>query len=203
MKEPSFSSPGISSAIQTPIRALVVPVDAYPVSRLAVQRAIGMARASEATVVLVALLPPCSPDPELDQLQLRSSLLAADLGLGFSWYSEPADEDIRAERRYRQVLSPLADLVRAAGLCVRIELLRGGRFDEQFRRLIEKTPGAELILGNPLKLHDALHDLTGELLLRAPCPLHVDDLDGPPARRRPIWRRLVKRETAAGGNRCV
>jgi len=157
-----------------------------------VQRAIEIARDSKATIVLVGLLPALKPDPELDRLQLQASFMAAELGLGFSWYSEPEDEESRAQRRYRQVLAPLTSMVQAAGLTVRVELLRGDRFGEQLRRLIGAIPGAELVLGNPLKLHDALHDLTGELLLRAPCRLHVDGLDQPPHDRRcSLWRRLL------------
>jgi len=173
---------------------LIVPVDAFPSSRTAVQRAIEIGRDGEATIVLVALLPSLKPDPELDQLQLQAAFTAAELGLGFSWYSEPDDEESRARRRYRQVLAPLAAMIEGAGLPVRLELLRGERFVEQLRHLIEKNQGSELVLGNPLKLQDTLHDLTGELLLRAPCRLHVDGLDQPkPKRSCSLWRRLVRR----------
>jgi nucleotide-binding universal stress UspA family protein len=174
---------------------VVVPVDAFPSSREAVQRGIALARDAGATLVLVALLPAYSPDPELDRLEFQAAFMAAELGLGFSWYAEPEDDEVRAQRRQRQVLAPLAAMAAREGIPVRIQLLRGGRFAEQLRALIEKTPGAELVLGNPLKLHDELHDLTGEMLLRPPCKLHVEDLDRPRRqRRRPLWRRLLRHE---------
>ena len=157
------------------------------------QRAIALATPSHAGSILVGLLAPPKSDPEFDRLEFLSSLMAAELGHEFYWYCEPLDEEARARRRYDQVLAPLAALVGAAGLDVRIELLRGAEFGCQLRRLVTRTPHAELVLGNPVKLHDELHDLTGELLLNAPCRLRVEDVDRPQIERRNFWRKLIRR----------
>jgi hypothetical protein len=173
------------------VRCLIVPVDAFPTSTAAVKRAIQITHDRGGTITLVALLPPPTPAPELDLFEMRAAVLAGELGIGWTWYCEPQDEDKRAECRYRQILEPLGSLVKASGVDVRLRLLRGDDLGAQLRHLVEHTPGAELVLGNPLKLHDALHDVTGELLLHAPCRLHVDGLDEPPARQhRPLLRRL-------------
>lgn len=193
MPRTTFSNAITTTPEKPAARTLIVPVDAFPDSRTAVQRAVALGRDSNATIVLVALLPALKAEPELDRLQWEAAFMAAELGLGFSWYSEPEDEEGRQRRCYRQVLAPLGSMVEAAGLPVHLELLCEGRFAEQLRRLIDRTSGSELVLGNPLKLHKELHDLTGELLLRAPCRLHVEGLDQPDPRRScSIWRRFVR-----------
>jgi hypothetical protein len=175
-------------------RSLIVPVDAFPRSRETVRRAISLAREAPSRIVLVALLPPPRPVFDPDPLEVQAAMLAGELGLGFVFWTEPSDEETRVCRTRDLVLAPLRALVDAAGLPVELRVLRGDNFGGQLRELVRTVPDAVLVLDNPLKLHEALHDVTGELLIDAPCRLCVAGVDQPAAsRRESLLSRLGRR----------
>ena len=130
--------------------------------------------------------------------------METEMGLGLGQILPELDEKARVQQRYELVLMPLERRVAAAGVPVKLRVLRGENLSQQLRELLKRnSPRPAVVLSNPLKLFGPLRELTSEFWANPHDVTYISGLVEMPRRRFSLLRSIFGRNRRRGDARVA